>query len=559
MLKDAFDAGGNIVLLRDVELTETLKLPKEREINLDLNGFVIDGREKVRIAIMSYGDLTLKDSSAGKTGVVKAGVSSDDGKHVGNTVNVCAGTFTMLSGSIYSLNNAILIDEESAEVSIKGGTITAEPTTFNSAGMYISSESDTVVDITGGTMTGYNGILLWNNTKITMTGGSIDARGRLGIQGNGSCDNTELYISGNAEVRGADAAIYHPQGGILVIEDNAVLTGGTGIIVKGGNVTIAGGTISGTGEAVDYGPVGSGYNGTGDALYVEHFDNIPNSENYGTPVVAVTGGSFNSLNGKPIASYANPANESAGVAPLKQFVSGGMFNAQIEDSLCASGYECKDNNNDGVYGVVVVDVVAFVGWSSYKTFAAAVEAATNEVVRLAASATFSESLTVDRPLRIDLNGKTLTKGEGGLFTIDGAVVTIDGGGLSGFSNADITLAGNAILTVTDADVAASFRTDANYYVSQNANGTHSIMLKNAFRVFITVVDGEPRIGFFKDCDTEKAPTAYTVKGATNLETPEWTTVDCVDASDAAAASELPLHWVKPAAGSGFRFFKLSAE
>ena len=42
------------------------------------------------------------------------------------------------------------------------------------------------------------------------------------------------------------------------------------------------------------------------------------------------------------------------------------------------------------------------------------------------------------------------------------------------------------------------------YFSQNANGTHSIMLKSAFRVFITMVDGEPRIGFFKDC-SDSAP------------------------------------------------------
>ena len=42
------------------------------------------------------------------------------------------------------------------------------------------------------------------------------------------------------------------------------------------------------------------------------------------------------------------------------------------------------------------------------------------------------------------------------------------------------------------------------YFSQNANGTHSIMLKSAFRVFITMVDGEPRIGFFRDC-SDSAP------------------------------------------------------
>ena len=208
----------------------------------------------------------------------------------------------------------------------------------------------------------------------------------------------------------------------------------------------------------------------------------------------------------------------------------------------------------------MTSAVAVTGPDYYTTVTGAVEVAvqTGDFVKLVTDANLDDNLAVESDLVINLGGNTLAA-DGKTLTIADSVVTITNGTLSAFTKDNVTFSGNAILTVTDKVVADSFRTEANYYVSQNANGTHSIMLKSAFRVFITVVDGEPRIGFFKDCNTEKAPTAYTVKGATNLETPEWTTVDCVDASDAAAASELPLHWVKPAAGSGFRFFKLSAE
>ena len=328
-LAEAFKAGGDIILLNDVVVTATIKVERNTTVTLDLNGKTIDGTVKVRIAIMSYGDLTIKDSSEEKTGVVKAGIDT-----AGNCVNICAGSFTLESGNIYSLNNGILIDEEAATVTVNGGKITAEPGTNNSAAFYISSASETIVNIAGGELVGYNGILLWNNTKLNITGGSIDAKGRLAIQGNGSRDNTEIAISGNAKITGREAAIYHPQGGKLTISGGEV-TGETGVIVKGGNVTISGGTITATGAAGAYEPVSSGFKGTGDALYVEHYDNSANSENYGTPTVTITGGTFVSANGQAVASYANPNGD---VEALEKFISGGTFATKPNADYCAEGF-----------------------------------------------------------------------------------------------------------------------------------------------------------------------------------------------------------------------------
>ncbi|MBQ3557126.1 MAG: hypothetical protein IJA11_04960, partial [Oscillospiraceae bacterium] len=343
---DAAGEGDTVTLLADVALSDTVKILADKTVTLDLNGKTIDGTGNVRIALMSYGDLTLKDSSAEQTGVIKAGIGT-----AGNAVNICAGSFTMESGSIYSLNNAILIDEEDAVVNIKGGKITAEPGTNNSAVFYVSSTSATKITITGGEMVGYNGILLWNNTEVEMTSGSIEGQGTegVGIQGNGSRDNTAIAISGGS-VTGGEVGIYHPQGGTLTISDDAVISGGTGIVVKGGNVTISGGTINGTGAAGAYAPVGSGFKSTGDALYVEHYDNSTNSENYGTPVVTVTGGVFNSANGAAVASYANLNNAANGVAALEKFISGGTFNKTPAAELAADGFEFAANG-DGTYGV----------------------------------------------------------------------------------------------------------------------------------------------------------------------------------------------------------------
>lgn len=340
-VKDAQD-GDTIQLLKDISLNSAVKIAAGKTITLDLNGKTVDGTGKTRIAIMSYGNLTLQDTSSGQMGCIKAGIGTG-----GNAVNICAGTFTMKSGNIYSLNNAILIDEEAAEVTIEGGNITAEPSTTNSAAFYISSTSNTVVNITAGNIVGYNGILLWNNTTLTITGGRIDAPGGVGIKGNGTKDNTNIKISNNASINAKETAIYHPQGGILEISENAKLTGETGVVIKGGKITISGGTINGTGATGAYIPTGNGFNPTGDALYIEHYDNSTNSDNYGTPVVTVTGGIFTSTNGKAVASYVKP---NANIEALTGFISGGTFSDAVPEELCVDGYTSVYNGN-GTYSV----------------------------------------------------------------------------------------------------------------------------------------------------------------------------------------------------------------
>ena len=90
------------------------------------------------------------------------------------------------------------------------------------------------------------------------------------------------------------------------------------------------------------------------------------------------------------------------------------------------------------------------------------------------------------------------------------------------------------------------------------NGTYSIMLKSAFRVFITMVDGEPRIGFFQDFAQGAA--AFTLLGATSLENADWNSVAHTQADDASGVSALPLYWVKLNQDAEdtkvYRFFKI---
>jgi hypothetical protein len=207
----------------------------------------------------------------------------------------------------------------------------------------------------------------------------------------------------------------------------------------------------------------------------------------------------------------------------------------------------------------MTSAVAVVGPDYYTTMKGAVDVAleTGDFVKLVLNADLDDNLTLGGDLALNLGGNTLTANGKSLAVTD-SVVTITNGTLSGFTKDNVTLTGNAVLTVTDKNVADSFRADNTYYVSQNMDDTYSIMLKSAFRVFITVVDGEPRIGFFKDCSA-LAP-AYTLLGATSLENPEWKVVDYIDADDAAGASTLPLYWSKLDQAADdtevYRFFKI---
>ena len=79
------------------------------------------------------------------------------------------------------------------------------------------------------------------------------------------------------------------------------------------------------------------------------------------------------------------------------------------------------------------------------------------------------------------------------------------------------------------------------------------MLKIAFRVFITVVDGEPCVGFLMDTPRSAK---YKLMGRTALDDDSgWKEVSAEAAAEAVANPLVPLYWAKPAA-DGYRFFKV---
>ena len=133
-------SGDTIVLLADVELAETLTIPVEKTITLDLAGYKVS-QEKECTAhysmIENKGDLTITDSSDAKTGTISFTDTGagDAGFGWGSYTITNRGTLTVESGTI--ANNSeqnqgtvvhmyCAIQQAGGTVTINGGTIKNE-------------------------------------------------------------------------------------------------------------------------------------------------------------------------------------------------------------------------------------------------------------------------------------------------------------------------------------------------------------------------------------------------------------------------------------------------
>ena len=213
---------------------------------------------------------------------------------------------------------ALTVQDSSSE---KSGAIRSGSNAYAAISMTVPGDSNSesaVLTVKGGTLEGYY----------------------YGITGNGDRGNTKVFIQGGT-VKGTDTGIYHPQSGMLVISGGTV-EGATGVYAKAGSpITVSGGTVKGTGENVPFVHAGGGFNSTGDAFVVENCG-YPG----GAPVPSVTGGTFESTNAAPVASYFYGDN-----TPISGFVKGGRFHTPFNTSLVASGFTLSEEAVEGYYSV----------------------------------------------------------------------------------------------------------------------------------------------------------------------------------------------------------------
>ncbi len=108
-------------------------------------------------------------------------------------------------------------------------------------------------------------------TTVIIERSSLLGSGYAGILCNGSYTDIDIQLTGST-VKGYYTAIYHPQKDSSLTISDSTLEGITGIVVKGGVVTVENSVIRGTGTGTEIREpeyTASGFSDTGDGIYLE--------------------------------------------------------------------------------------------------------------------------------------------------------------------------------------------------------------------------------------------------------------------------------------------------
>ena len=390
-LQEAFasEAEGDIVLLDNVTLTETLAVNKDFVLNL--------GGKTLTSTLPSVAWAIRLGDSAAITAVISNGtiVANQYGVRA-NQTDLTLDTVT-IDSTLRALQSTTASDidlvgctisaapnaEDEIAVLTKGGTLDLVDTTVNSGakgldlgGTVATIDADSVISVDGVNCAVFVGSDAGVKTRLTVAGKveatashTSDNDSIYAISGNGTDEiGADVTISEGADisVTADETAIYWPNAGTLTVNGGSI-AGGTAIWAKSGNVVVNGGEISANGAAAPYAEDNDGVTPTGDAIVFEKLSG--DATGYPNNLTAsITGGTITSENGAAVVSVAR-----AGETALGGVVSGGTFSSPIPDTLCAAGF-IPMANDDGTYGVKEGAYVAQVGAVKYETVEAALAA-----------------------------------------------------------------------------------------------------------------------------------------------------------------------------------------
>ncbi len=322
------EAGGYIRLNGDLELTENIQFSnKQQPITLDLGGNTLTAANAgIMLRVNSGAQFTVLN------GTVKA--SGDAGDIAFASLN---GQLTLSNVRVENTGVAVYITDEYGK----------------------STDPDSTVYITGSTLTGSstnqpavmvlgNGTTTAQKTRCVMEDTTIEAPKYIGISGFGEKINagTEIQLR-RCTVTGKAAAIYHPQDNSTLKAENTVLSGSTGIAVKGGSVYLDNCVVTGSAAAALAGAFNkNGFTDTGAAVYLEagyERDNI---------AVYITGENSKITAAKQKALLLYHDEKDTNTRKARIAVSGGTYSSDVKDYLANALFQ-STLNDDGTYTVTV--------------------------------------------------------------------------------------------------------------------------------------------------------------------------------------------------------------
>lgn len=308
-------------------------------------------------------------------------------------------------------------------------------------------------DFTAEATNGASVAYIYNYANLTVDGATLKSDTDWTIHGFGGEQigeqQTTINIkNGTVESTGA-AAIYQPQVGGTINVSGGTVRGVTGIEIRNGALNVTGGTIIATGGFSASGtPSGGGSTVSGAAVAVTKYNNNE------TLTVNISGGELIAEGANGHAVYEGYPDSEDGKYPegneLSLTVSSGEFTGAV-DSKNKTGFvsggtftEVLDSTyldenvnmyvSEGKYTAAAENnkpdgaelVVAVIGTKGYTSLNAAIADGGN--ITLINDVTVDETITIQKTVTLDLNGKTVTGGDiEKLFVIRASNVTIDNG------------------------------------------------------------------------------------------------------------------------------------
>lgn len=237
---------GIIQLSNDMVLTDTL-IVSNTSASIDLNGKTLSIPAEVERILSLTDDANL---------LIENGFIS-------GTETVQGQTAVFISESHLTMNQ-VTVSHVKTGIRVEDHTATVE----NSSTVYMNGS--TIIADSFGVFVYGNQNSAATRTQVVLRNSIVAGNDYAGIIYNGSYGGIDTLIS-DCEVSGLYTSIYHPAKNSTLTIEKSKLEGGTGLVVKGGNVKICRSTVHGNMKEVVKEPeyMVSGWSDTGDGIYLE--------------------------------------------------------------------------------------------------------------------------------------------------------------------------------------------------------------------------------------------------------------------------------------------------
>lgn len=291
--------GQTITLLKDTALTSSISI--EKNVTLDLGGKTLSRKGGMLLDI--YGNVTIQNGTVAMTNTTGAGADI----WVNQTAKLTVEKSATISAPSNSFAIAYYQDCTAAEVTLKG-TLTGDGSGITVNGLITGTTTANKLTVDGATINvGGHGIYQAGNATTALNNSAITGATGAEVRA-GNLTVTNSTITGNGTFK-------------CEANGNGTTTDGVGIAIAQHttklpiNVTISGGTISGTYAVYESNP------------QTNDDDSIAKVK------LSITDGNFN---GSTAAVYSKD---------VKNFISGGLFSRTIDNPYCATGLTVISNTD----------------------------------------------------------------------------------------------------------------------------------------------------------------------------------------------------------------------